>query len=139
MQILKELPADSPAAAQLDAVIQLRLNGYLGRPPLRLGNAAVFVLLLGAAVTWMALELGSAKTTGDFAVYGAGAGFFGGMLLQVGLSVATVYSQHRRATAGEAAASAAKPETEPEPEPEQREQEQEQEQEAPSQPEASTE
>ena len=64
MQIHKELPADSPAAAQLDAVIQLRLNGYLGPPPLRLGNAAVFLLLLGAAVTWMVLELGSAKTTG---------------------------------------------------------------------------
>lgn len=106
MDILKQLPPDSPAAAQLNAVLEQRLKAYLGRPPLRLGNAAVVLTVLAAAVVWMAWSLANAAAPGDYAVYGSGMGFFGGMLVQVALSVLLVWLSSRRNTAAEASPAA---------------------------------
>jgi hypothetical protein len=105
MNILKQLPADSPAAARLEGVINLRLSTYLGGPPLRPVRAVAFLVVLVCGAVWMGIELEYSVASSDFAVYGAGVGFFAAMFVQTGWSTLRVVQRYRRATVAEATAS----------------------------------
>lgn len=120
MQIVKGLPPDSPAAARLNQVIELRLNAYLGPRPLRLRSSLLFLAFMAACVVWMSVSLSGAVSTADDIAYGSGVGFFGGFLLQDGRNVALAYLRRRRAVAAPVPPpddSTSTPLTAPEPEP----------------------
>jgi hypothetical protein len=95
--ILKSLEAGSPAALQLNAVVEQRLNGYLGltiqRP--KLIRPLLFAVLCATCTALVGLEFARSNSTLDHVVYAAGMGFFATMSVGVFISVFRVMRRYR--------------------------------------------